>query len=364
MRSLSTIARAAPRALRPSARYTPASRCLHSSAPQHATPLPHPTAPGPPPDPPKPAASTAEDRIARKRERAEQFQQSRNAKADPSKPGSALKKRFWTDVHVKQTSDGHQIFLDSRPVRTASKNVLTIPPNKQQLAAAIALEWDLLLNAQQALKQHYIPLTSLTSRAIDIQAEDAAGDTTIRAGIIQMLMRYLTTDTLLCWAPAENIHDPKDLSEGAKNLRQVQIQTAQPIINFLSTKLWPGVEIRPILEPDSIMPVPQPQNTVEVVKGWLSSLPAWELAGVERGVLASKSLLIASRLMAEWSPQFAHARESQPGGSRFGIEEAAEASSLEVAWQTGMWGEVEDTHDVDKEDLRRQLGSVVILVNG
>jgi ATP synthase F1 complex assembly factor 2 len=29
-----------------------------------------------------------------------------------------------------------------------------------------------------------------------------------------------------------------------------------------------------------------------------------------------------------------------------------------------MWGEVEDTHDVEKEDLRRQLGGVVLLVGG
>ncbi|KAB2577649.1 Protein atp12 [Lasiodiplodia theobromae] len=364
MRLLFAIARAGPRVFRPSGRYTAASRCLHSSAPKPATPLPHPTAPGPPPGPPKPAASTAEDRIARKRQQAELFQESRNAKANPSKPASTLKKRFWRDVHVKQTPDGHQVLLDSRPVRTASKNILTIPPNKQQLAAAIALEWDLLLNAQQALKQHYIPLTSLTSRAIDIQTEDAAGDSNIRESIVKMLMNYLTTDTLLCWAPEHNIHEARDLSEGTENLRQVQIKTAQPIINFLTNKLWPGVDITPILAPDSIMPVPQPPNTVEVIKGWLSTLPAWELAGMERGVLASKSLLVAARLMAEWSPEFAHTRDNQPDGSRFGIEEAAEASSLEVTWQTGMWGEVEDTHDVDKEDLRRQLGSVVLLVNG
>ena len=36
----------------------------------------------------------------------------------------------------------------------------------------------------------------------------------------------------------------------------------------------------------------------------------------------------------------------------------------EVEWQTKKWGEVEDTHDVEKEDLRRQLGSAVLLVAG
>ena len=54
-----------------------------------------------------------------------------------------------------------------------------------------------------------------------------------------------------------------------------------------------------------------------------------------------------------------------PGAERrFGAEEAARATSLEVDWQTGRWGEVEDTHDVEKEDVRRQFGAVVLLVSG
>lgn len=108
----------------------------------------------------------------------------------------------------------------------------------------------------------------------------------------------------------------------------------------------------------------------------MAGLPAYELAALERGVLASKSLLVAARLLVEWSEEFRHLQQNtdsqstavgegeEEGGKRFGIEEAAEACSTEVKWQTRMWGEVEDTHDVDKEDLRRQLGSVVVLVSG
>ena len=98
---------------------------------------------------------------------------------------------------------------------------------------------------------------------------------------------------------------------------------------------------------------------------WVSQLEAHDLAGLERGILASKSLLIAVRLVVEWSENFRHVqKEVLEGEKKFGLEEAAEASSLEVKWQTDMWGEVEDTHDVDKEDLRRQLGSVILLVSG
>ncbi|KAL9111949.1 MAG: hypothetical protein Q9187_001930, partial [Circinaria calcarea] len=107
--------------------------------------------------------------------------------------------------------------------------------------------------------------------------------------------------------------------------------------------------------------------TKDVIRGWISGLGAWDLAGLERAVLAGKSLCVAVRLVVEWSENFHDLRQAlhqEQRSKRFGIEEAAEACSLEVRWQTGMWGEVEDTHDVEKEDLGRQLGSVILVVGG
>ena len=265
-----------------------------------------------------------------------------------------------------------EIVLDSRPVRTSTKAVLKIPHTKPQLATAVAHEWDSLVSAQQALKQHYIPLTALTSRAMDIDIADRDNDPTVRDSITKMFMAYLRTDTLLCWAPERDLHDPSqnanaNMDERApgsapakETLRSRQIRTAQPIIKYLSDSVWPGVELKPALESSSIMPTPQPEMTQQVVQGWISGLPAFELAGLERGVLATKSLCIATRLLTQWSSHFT-------GGDQravFGIEDAAEACSLEVLWQTAMWGEVEDTHDVDREDVKRQLGSVIMLVHG
>lgn len=267
-------------------------------------------------------------------------------------------------------TDGLQVSLDSRPVRTASRQVLSLPHSKRPLATAIALEWDNLVSAQQALKQHYIPLTSMTSRAVDIQEADAKGDSAIRQDLASMLMRYLSTDTLLCWAPEKNLHDPTGMSaqceaEGKtpQSLRRKQMEVAEPIIGFLRTHVFPGVEINPVLDEGSIMPIPQPQMTQEVIKGWIHGLPPFELAALERGVLASKSFLVAARLLVEWSLEFSHLHPRGGDAQRFGIAQAAEACSVEVTWQTNMWGEVEDTHDVDREDLARQLGSVVLVVS-
>jgi chaperone required for assembly of F1-ATPase len=203
-------------------------------------------------------------------------------------------------------------------------------------------------------------MTSLAARALDIEQADAQGKEHVRNEVLNLLMRYLATDTLLCWAPENVMNDHR---RNGKTLRELQQEMATPIIGHLTTHIWPGVEIKPILEPDSIMPVEQPAMTQQVIRGWLAGLPAFELAGLERAVLASKSLLVSVRLIYEWGEAFAQSRKPA-NAARFGIEEAAEAASLEVRWQTGQWGEVEDTHDVEKEDLRRQLGSAILLVTG
>ena len=185
-----------------------------------------------------------------------------------------------------------------------------------------------------------------------------------------MLLRYLDTDTLLCWAPAPRSYEGKEESGGKEGLRELQIRTAKPILSYLTQRIWPGVELTPTLDDGSILPKAQPPATRAVIKGWMAGLPAWELVGLERAVLAGKSLCVGARLVCEWSEYLrldTNASKEQAEDARrerFGIEEAAEACSLEVMWQTGRWGEVEDTHDVEKEDLRRQFGSVVLVVSG
>ncbi|KAJ5096275.1 hypothetical protein NUU61_005631 [Penicillium alfredii] len=319
------------------ARHNPSLRQHIHSSPLRAA-VAHPvTAHGPPPKAPVPKS----------KEQPERKDETADEAPRPAKPSAALKKRFWKDVHVH-----------------GKPEVLSIPPSKPHLAHAIALEWDVMTSAQQALKSHLIPLTSLSARATDIVREDAQGQDTTRDQIITTAMRYLETDTLLCWEPEREAHalERMDSEEKTESLREIQMKVAKDIMDFLSTKVWPGLEIIPILDTESILPLSQPQATQDSIRVWISELSPHDLAALERGILASKSLLVAVRLLVEWSENFRHLQ--RPEAKKFGIDEAAEASSLEVKWQTDMWGEVEDTHDVDKEDLKRQLGSVVVLVSG
>jgi ATP synthase mitochondrial F1 complex assembly factor 2 len=251
-----------------------------------------------------------------------------------------------------------------------------IPLSKPTLSTALAIEWDHLISVQQATTQHLVPLTSLVCRALDIITDDQNHSTLtpapIRASIVTTVLRYLDTDSLLCWAPPGGEHDTQN--DDGESLRDVQRRTAEEVVGYLGMHVWPGVKLEPVLDGEGIVPRRQADGVREVVQGWVAGLDAWELAGLERAVLAGKSFIAAVRLLVEWSEGSAgvvspegEVEDAADGDGRrtmFGIEEAARSTSLEVAWQTGRWGEVEDTHDVEKEDLRRQFGSVVLLVSG
>ncbi|KAJ3939531.1 ATP synthase mitochondrial F1 complex assembly factor 2 [Colletotrichum fioriniae] len=312
---------------------------------------------GPPPEPPiadiaaEDRAAAARIRVERRKKQAEMLKHAKrirtSAEAKASAPG-ALKRRFWNDVSVQEVDGALQVHLDSRPLRHPNtKEIIRLPPSKQHLASALAIEWDFITSAEQATKQHLIPLTSLICRAIDIAADDAA-EGKIREHVANTLMRYLDTDAVLCWAPPAGATDTRN--DAGESLRDVQKRSADAVVGALTGR-YRAAEAG--------------GGGEEVVQGWVMGLDAWELTGLERAVLAGKSLLGAARLVVEWSEgPVGEYRDKSGKGGKFGVEEAATALSLEVTWQTGAWGEVEDTHDVEKEDLRRQLGSVVLLVSG
>ncbi|KAL7894948.1 hypothetical protein HDV63DRAFT_149233 [Trichoderma sp. SZMC 28014] len=364
MKVPSRISLSVPRALpRPQPQQI---RPLHQTIPRAANVAPI-VGTGPPPEPPTPAARNASERLERRRKHAELLKTAkeiRSAQEGKANPGAA--RRFWKEVSVREVDGALQVHLDARPLRHPhTKEIIRVPLSKPNLASALALEWDILTSAQQATKQHLIPLTSLVCRALDILDDDAAPSipesAKIRSAIAQTVLRYLDTDSLLCWAPPAGPHDRRN--DAGEDLRDVQKKAAQETVGFLTTHVWPGITIEPVLDGHSIMPKQQAEGVREVVQGWVMGLDAWEIAGLERAVLAGKSLVAAARVVAEWSEgPVGTGRVVQAG--HFGAEDASEATGLEVAWQAEQWGEVEDTHDVNQEDVIRQLGSVVLLVSG
>jgi ATP synthase F1 complex assembly factor 2 len=127
----------------------------------------------------------------------------------------------------------------------------------------------------------------------------------IRSEITKLLLRYLDTDSLLCWASAPP--DPNEdapgylstLNDEGYSLREPQ-ETALRTMRYFTRRVWPGLTLGSILEGTSVIPRKPAPGTRGVVRGWIWNLDAWELAALERATFASKSLA-AARLIVEWS---------------------------------------------------------------
>lgn len=102
-----------------------------------------------------------------------------------------LKSRFWKSVSLQpptSSSDGFQILLDNRSIRTPSGQPIVIPKERELLATCIAQEWS---EQKQVLKPHTLPLTSLAARALE-----GCRDAGERKGIQGGLIRYLENETV------------------------------------------------------------------------------------------------------------------------------------------------------------------------
>ncbi|KAK6354895.1 ATP synthase complex assembly protein atp12 [Orbilia brochopaga] len=349
----STLSTIRPLAIAPQ---STSRRSLHTTPAYSATPLPlGGTAAGPPPDPPQPQT----DYVTRQRLRQAAFPKPRT-------------ERFWQDVHLKLVDDRYQILLDARPLKTPAKHTLSVPQTKPLLAYALQLEWVLMRTSKEALKPHFIPLTSLASRAIDLEEAEKTGKTDkveveaaegdekpkgTREQIVDFVMGYLDTDTVLMISPTRGGHLA---APGEKQLRDLQLEAANDMINWAKTTIpvpegEAGLDFLLSDGDYGLLPNSQSDRTKDVLRRIISDFSAWELVGLERAVILSKSLLVGLRLVME---------NKKYHSIRWDVEEAAKACNLETDFQVEQWGLVEDTHDVNHVDLRRGLGSVVLLVSG
>ncbi|KAJ8078703.1 ATP synthase mitochondrial F1 complex assembly factor 2 [Marasmius tenuissimus] len=230
-------------------------------------------------------------------------------------------KRFWKTVDIEKRKDGYVVTLDKRALKTPSGNTLLLPHNKQLAAALVATEWE---NQETVIKPHALPMTSLVSRAIDTLTDKKS-----REDVSTALVEYLDTDTICFY------QDYPD------HLVEMQAQHWDPIFAWISKTY--GVQVA---RSNSILFDGQPAETRQKLLEALSHFDHWEMAAMERATYAAKSFMVALALVKR----------------RLNIEEASKAARVEVESQIQRWGEVEDTHDVDFHDIRRQLGSAACLL--
>ncbi|KAJ3208957.1 ATP synthase complex assembly protein atp12 [Clydaea vesicula] len=91
---------------------------------------------------------------------------------------------------------------------------------------------------------------------------------------------------------------------------------------------------------NGLFAVKQDQSVVNAFKNVLDKFDNLTLAAFEKAVTQSKSFLIGLALLKK----------------HLTVEEASHLSRLEVLSQIERWGEVEDAHDIDREDMQKHLG--------
>ncbi|KIJ68935.1 hypothetical protein HYDPIDRAFT_79686 [Hydnomerulius pinastri MD-312] len=229
-------------------------------------------------------------------------------------------KRFWKTVGIDTRTDGIAVTLDKRALKTPSGNTLLLPENKRLVATLIANEWE---NQETLLKPHALPMTSVASRAIDALGEDKT-----RAEVQEALLNYLDTDTI-CFQ-----HDDPE------QLVKLQEQHWDSLLEWARTTFDIEIHVH-----RSVLFHSQPERTRQILGDVLAKMDPWEMAAMERAVYVTKSFIISLALVKR----------------HLTVEQAALAAQVEVASQIERWGEVEDSHDVDYHDVRRQLGSAACL---
>lgn len=289
-------------------------------------------------------------------------------------------RKFWDkcDVYLNPNTNLYEIQLDGKTLRTPLGFPLTVPKNKKQLAYLISHEWTNLPNI--SVKSSALPLTGLAARAIDLLKRNEIDEETNEQvkeviaikDLKESLLRYLNTDTCLIFAGKKDC-DGK--------LRKRQEELYRPLIKefqeFLtefghkSSRLPKNDKI--VLqtldcETDGLRGNYQTQSTQDVVIEWMDQLDIYELIALEKSILTTKSFLCGASILRSnvSDPERMHAvfqvnKDTQDKFWYKNVEEIIEMGNLETILQTGEWGEVEDTHDVDQREWLRSLACAALV---
>ena len=210
-------------------------------------------------------------------------------------------KRFWTRADVVARDGGFAVDLDGRTVKTPYKTPLILPT--RGLAEAVAAEW-------QAQTDRVDPATMPATRAANSALDKV---TPQRGAVAEMLASYGEND-LLCYR-----------AEGPAELVALQAESWDPWL------AWSGQALdAPLRVTTGIMPIEQPQASLDRLRAEVETLGAWELTGFHDLVQLSGSLVLA----------LAVAR------NKIDADAAWDLSRVDERFQISQWGEDEEAAEV------------------
>lgn len=303
-----------------------------------------------------------------------------NAKTETNRLEKTMSK-FWENVTItlNDATQEYEIKLDDKSLKTPLGHKLLVPKLKRELAHLVNHEWSSLVDLR--IKPNSLPLTSMVSRTVDLtkvhHAEKVDANLVSKVGdlldIKLNMLRYLDTDTCLIFTTLDD-------NEGRLRARQEELY--RPLIeeyehfftafarkhNLLASQ-DDTVTLQSLdCEKDGLRGNSQLITTQNVVLKWLDKLPIYDLVALEKAILSSKSFLCGVTILRSnvacdstraslYQINKLHPSEYY----RKTVEEVVEMGNLETIYQTAEWGEVEDTHDVDKVDWLRNLSAAALV---
>lgn len=307
-----------------------------------------------------------------------------NIKSETNRLAKTLTK-FWEKVGTayNSTTGRFEVQLDGKPLKTPLGFPVALPPAKRNVAHLVAHEWANLPDLK--VKTNALPITSVVARAIDLgtvyqpqlhvpasEMREIATKIGNLEDIRLNILRYLDTDTCLIFTTHKEY-------EGKLRARQDELylpQMAEYNLFFTAHARKHGllpagktIELEYLdCEVDGLRGNRQSITTQNVVLHWLEQLDMYDLVALEKAILTLKSFLCGVTLLrsnvgdARRLQELYQVNKADPLEYYFRtLDEVVELGNMETIFQTEQWGEVEDTHDVDKVDWLRNLASAAIL---
>lgn len=213
-------------------------------------------------------------------------------------------KRFYRSAEAAETEGGFGVQLDSRPVRTPAKNLLTLP--NRDLAEAIAGEWAAQGNE---IVPAGMPLTALASTALDHVGPN-------RDEVIEITAAYGRTD-LLCYR-----------AERPTALVERQAVSWDPVLAWFAERH--GVRLETTA---GIVHRAQAAEAILAMDRIVAGHDDWRLAALSLATARLGSLVLALGLI----------------GDRYDPAEVMALAHIDEDFQIERWGE-------DDEALARRAG--------
>lgn len=219
-------------------------------------------------------------------------------------------KRFYKSTGVDAAKGGFRVLLDGRPLKTPRKRTLVLPI--EGLAEAVAEEWDAQV---EKIRPDVMPITRLATTANDRMPD-------LREPAIGEIATYAETD-LVCYR-----------AETPAVLAHRQEKAWQPALDWMAARYDITFETTVAL-----LPVPQPDATLERVRSIVAAIDDWPLVGVHAVTTGLGSVVLG---LALWH-------------GALDADQVTDASLVDALFEIEQWGEERDAtrrHEALRQDMR------------